>query len=88
MEACFAWESIARPAVTLSPSNANSAQNGAACCQSPRMDGGHVQVISILMKRERPVIYFRGNTGKTLQPGTFPFSLHLDFLFELNEVCM
>lgn len=40
MAACFAWESIARPAVTLSPSNANSAQNGAACCQSPRMDVG------------------------------------------------
>lgn len=47
-----------------------------------------VQVISILMKRERPVIYFTGNTGETLELGAFPSLLHLDFLFELNEVCM
>lgn len=45
----------------------------------------HVQVISILMKRERPVIYSRGNTGRNARAGCF--SLHLDFLFELNGVC-
>lgn len=46
---------------------------------------GHVQVISILMRKERPVIYSRGNTGRNARAGCF--SLHLDFLFELNEVC-
>lgn len=47
---------------------------------------GHVQVISILMKREHPVIYYKGNTGENAQARRF--SLRLDFRFELNEVCM
>lgn len=46
---------------------------------------GHVEVISILMKRGRRVIYSRGNTGRNARAGYF--SLHLDFLFKLNEVC-
>lgn len=37
------------------------------------------------MKRERSVIYSRGNAGRNARAGCF--SLYLHFLFELNEVC-
>lgn len=88
MVGCFAYGLIAQAIVTQSQSNAYSAQKQECVVRIPGWMLGHVQVISILMKRERPVIYFRGNTGKMLKLGAFPFSLHLDFLFELNEVCM
>lgn len=61
------------------------------CCQNPRMDVGAC-TSDIYPDEERTSSdLFQRKHRKNAQAGHFsffPFSLHLDFLFELNEVCM
>lgn len=88
MVGLFAWRRTAQAVVTQSQSNAYSAQNRSVLSESQDGCWGMNKWYLAWWRENLPMIYSWESTGKMLELCVFPFSFHLDFPFEWNEVCM
>lgn len=79
---------MAEAIVIQSQSNAYSAQNISVLSESQDGCWGMCKWNLSWWRENAQWFITEGTQEKMLKLGTFSFSLHLDFLFELNEVCM